>query len=223
MDFLITIGVIVVLVVIIAVIAAVISTIAQKSRTKKVNEFLNSTGFHIDKIKFYGKNYYAIDNDHMRVFIKNEKVSKVVSSDDIVNVVLAEGPHKMIKKSTGKAVAGGLMFGVIGYAVGSAMEKETSEACTSLNVDITINDPDPNISMRLITSETVIDGTVYKTALDFGNDVVSSLMAVKKTPVYTTQLEQPKEEVGFCMYCGWKLPNVHAQFCNQCGARLLGA
>jgi hypothetical protein len=175
MDVLIIVGAFVVII----VIPCIITVAGQKLKVKNVKKYLAEEGFHIDKMNYSERNFFAIDIVNKRVFIKNKKTSKLLNNADIIDAVLTEGEHSN-KKSSNKALAGGMMFGVAGAVIGSAMENRTNEVCSVMDVTITVNDvSEPNITMSLIKAETNINGIGYKTALEFGKDVVSSLLAAK--------------------------------------------
>jgi len=167
-----------------AIVGGILKFKAEKNNAQQIETALKAAGFNVDKIIYHEKNIFAVDDTRKRIFVKAKTTplqGRAFNYSDIIDYELVEDGHALMKGGAGKAVVGAALFGVAGAVVGSSMKK-TKNVCTSMEVRISVSDViNSNITLNLISSgENEKSGIIYKSALEFGKEVVSTLAAAQK-------------------------------------------
>jgi hypothetical protein len=102
-----------------------------------------------------------IDEEKKKWAIKNNYNTdvKIYNYSDLVDVEVYEDGTNIAKTSSiGKAVVGGLLFGVAGALIGGSMGHKAKNECTSLYLRVVVNDlQTPYISVQFISTRTKRD------------------------------------------------------------------
>ena len=129
--------------------------------------------------------YIKFDENNRKWFVPDGffggvKNPIIYSFDDILDFELIEDGNSITKGGTGRAIAGGLLFGGIGAIVGGATAKrKTKSTCTRLQIKITLNNiSNPMVYVNLITTETKTDSLIYKTAYGSAQNIMSVLQII---------------------------------------------
>lgn len=104
----------------------------------------------------------------------------IYSFDDIIAFELLEDGNSITKGGTGRAIAGGLLFGGVGAIVGgSTGKRKTKSTCIKLQIKITVNSMSmPAVYINLIAGETKTDGFIYKAAYSSAQNILSVLQVI---------------------------------------------
>lgn len=144
------------------------------------------------------------------------KNSIVHSFDDVVEVEILEDGDSITKgNGLGRAVVGGLVFGVAGALIGGVTgSKKTKSLVNSLRVKVTLNNIiNPVKYIDLISTKTKSDSFAYKSANNIAQEILSLLTIVK------SDTQKNNNSSSFCTSCG--TPIMEAQsFCGKCGTRV---
>lgn len=129
--------------------------------------------------------YIKFDENNRKWFVPDGtfggvKNPVIYSFDDIIAFELLEDGNSITKGGTGRAIAGGLLFGGVGAIVGgSAGKRKTKSTCTKLQIKITVNSMStPAVYINLIAGETKTDGFIYKTAYSSAQNILSVLQVI---------------------------------------------
>lgn len=130
-------------------------------------------------------NYFAIDENAQLWAIGKGPFPSIKNATphsykDIIDFELIEDGSSMIKGGVGRALVGGMLFGGIGAIVGSAAgKKKVKQTCTNLVVKITVNNiATPVEYIRLISSTTSKNSTIYRTAYQDAQEIISLLQVI---------------------------------------------
>lgn len=151
--------------------------IEKKTQSRKdLDRFIVTQDFGT-YIKFDERNKKWCIPDTLTGKLKNPII---YSFDEIIGFELLEDGDSITKGGTGRAVAGGLLFGVGGAIVGGATGKrKTKSTCTRLQIKITINNiSNPNVFVNLITVETKKASMLYKSAYTSAQNIMSVLQVI---------------------------------------------
>lgn len=100
---------------------------------------------------------------------------------DVIGFELLENGTSVTKGGLGATVAGGMLFGAIGALAGSNIgSKKTKQACTSLQVKVTLNDMEtPSFFIDIIEGRKVKNTSVaYKNAMKTAQNIISILQII---------------------------------------------
>ncbi len=91
------------------------------------------------------------ENNKLFMFQAGKKCTKIYRYCDIINYEVYENGYSKVRGTAGKALIGGLFFGLSGLIVGSSTGKQVKEKCTQLQLIIRVNDPEsPQIVVTYI-------------------------------------------------------------------------
>ena len=155
--------------------------------TKEVGEFL--------KINEKEKTWY--------VGAGAEKKRRVVRKfDDIADYELIDDGETVISGGFGKAVAGGVLFGVAGAMIGGATaKKKQTPVCTDLKIKITLKDiNDPVVYIPFVTGQMKRSGTIFKMLMNNAQECLSLLQIMCDTsasqePVQSAPVASAADEI----------------------------
>ncbi len=129
--------------------------------------------------------YIKFDENNRKWFVPDGtfggvKNPIIYSFDDIIAFELLEDGNSITKGGTGRAIAGGLLFGGVGAITGGITGKrKTKSTCTRLQIKITVNNMNtPAVYINLIAGETKTDGFVYKTAYNTAQNILAVLQVI---------------------------------------------
>lgn len=132
------------------------------------------------------ENYFYIDENTKQWGIPQTSILgkikdiKIYKYTDIINFELLEDGNSITKGGTGRAIAGGLLFGNTGAIVGGVTGNRKSKlTCSKLQIKITLNDlSNPAVYINFIETEFKKDGIVYKEAYNSAQKVLSLLQII---------------------------------------------
>lgn len=158
-----------------------------KKHTKKIDKIL------LEKYKFNITksvgDYIYLDEKNQRWAIPNVsfwgnlKSIRIHKYSDIVNFELLEDGNSIITGGTGKALAGGLLFGRVGAIVGgTTANKAVQSVCSNFRVKITLNNLKiPVEYITLIKTMNVQKNTgLYKSYFKIAQEIISILEVICK-------------------------------------------
>ena len=133
--------------------------------TKKVGSY-----FYIDEVN----KQWVIPKGAISGRIKN---ATIYNYSDIISFELLEDGSSVATGGTGKALAGGILFGGVGALVGGVTgKKKIKNTCSLLQIKITVDNSDKAVEyINLINVETKKDGIVYKSAYSMAQEILSIL------------------------------------------------
>ena len=132
---------------------------------------------------------FSIDENSRQFCIKDD----VFPFDRLVNYDLLEDGTSITQKGgTGRAVAGGLLFGDVGAIIGaSTAKRKHAEYCMSLRIKITVkNARQLYYYLDFIRSRTNKNSQTYKTAFDCAQECLSALDIITASNEETAPPEQ---------------------------------
>lgn len=144
------------------------------------------------------------------------KNSIVHSFEDVLEVEILEDGDSITKSNgVGRAVVGGLVFGVAGALIGGVTgKKKTKTLVNSLKVKVTLNDIiNPVKYIDLIVTKTKSDSFSYKSANSTAQEILSLLTIVK------SDTQRNNNTGSFCTSCGTQVIE-NQSFCGKCGTRV---
>ncbi|MEG1641727.1 MAG: SHOCT domain-containing protein [Synergistaceae bacterium] len=99
---------------------------------------------------------------------------------DLIEYQIFENGNTLIKGTTGDAVVGGLLFGVVGAIAGASSSKEIKDTCDEMTLYITVNDLQKSqIKIELITTETKRGSCFYSGGVSKAKEFASVLSIIK--------------------------------------------
>lgn len=125
----------------------------------------------------FSKNKILVNNDDKTISfdIGNFK-TKEYKFDEIIRYELAENGESVVKGTAGKALVGGLFFGLGGAIVGSSMSRKVNNRCQQLNIMIYLNDMNrPYINVPILTVETDKSSSLYKNSVLLAQEICGVL------------------------------------------------
>jgi hypothetical protein len=135
-----------------------------------------------DKIDDFELTHVAYMSNIKTVYIKSPETPEglKLNFSDILDFEIIENGRVISTSASGAAIAGGLLFGVVGAVVGSTMHDEYG-MCGLLQIRIVINNiSHPNLLLTLIAPPGVPnDCQLYYEATGFAKEVVAALTVIK--------------------------------------------
>lgn len=124
--------------------------------------------------------FLEIDDKNKIIRIKNGISTVTKSYSDILDFELQEDNESVIKGGTGRALAGGLLFGGVGAIVGSATgNRKTNSIAQKMTLVIRLNDMNtPMIQIPLIKSPTKRNSTLYSLNRKIAEEAISVLNVI---------------------------------------------
>jgi len=181
-------------VVVMGVLGGILSVVMQSRSNKRFEESVENQGFRVTKKYSYSNGVLLIDENNKKWAVNNTLFkSKIYDFKDLLDVEIFEDGVNIGKTSSlGKAVVGGLLFGVAGAVIGGSMGKRKNE-CTSLGIRIIVNDlNNPFIQLNFINTKTKIGSFAYKTALQSANQIASALTVIQYSSSITNKSDNDK-------------------------------
>lgn len=125
----------------------------------------------------FSKNKILINNDQKTIsFDINNFKTKEYKFDEIIKYELSENGNSVVKGSAGKALVGGLFFGLGGAIIGSSMSRKVNNKCSQLSIIVFLNDQNrPYITIPIITIETDKSNLEYKNAVSLAQEICGIL------------------------------------------------
>ena len=121
----------------------------------------------------------------------------IYSFDDIIGYELLEDGDSIIKSGAGKALAGGLVFGLGGAIVGAAGKRKTKSTCTRLQIKIVLNDiSTPNVFINLITTETKKQSIMYQSSYKTAQNILSVLQIISESNISQQEVVQQQNSTN---------------------------
>ncbi len=137
-----------------------------------------------EKVKFKATKrvgqYFEVDDVHKQFRLPSSKNRKAIYSyDDIIDFALDEDGNTVTSGSLGRAVAGGLLFGGIGAAIGGMSGKQ-KQTCSKLYINIKVkNMSNPVLYIKLIDFEIKRTSSIYKAAAESAQEIIAILQLIK--------------------------------------------
>lgn len=149
-------------------------TIARNRNIEDFKKILSEKKFEIDKESTYEEfSFFVDDKSHKWCFYNSDtNFATIYNYSDIIDYKIKEDNNSIVKGRMGSAVVGGLLFGGIGAIAGSAGSREIKTTCSSLSINIVVNDiKEPNLNLILISSETKKNSSIYQKAITFAENI----------------------------------------------------
>ena len=127
--------------------------------------------------------YLKIDDEHKKVMFISDRANRIVNYSDIMSFEIIEDGETITKGGTGRALAGGILFGTTGAIVGGVTAPRTSNTiCNNLSLIVRINDLDnPTIVVDLISYPIEKNRDVYRILMESLQKAVSVLSIITKS------------------------------------------
>ena len=152
---------------------------AEQKEEKEIEQTLaNQENFKNEKLVRFERFLFSIDNTNKKLFVRSTS-DYLLNFADIVSYELIEDGQSLT--SGGNALAGGLLFGVAGAVVGSAMKGSQKNICMNMQLRITINDVmNPTIVYQLISPPggAIKNGKYYTRAFEFAKEIIATLSVI---------------------------------------------
>lgn len=108
---------------------------------------------------------------------------------------VSENGNTVVSSNAGAALGAGLLFGTVGAVAASAGSREIQKSCTSLAIELTLNDPETaRRTLPVIRSETPCDSYEYQHAIDLVKNITAELAYIKANAEKPKQPQPPKIE-----------------------------
>lgn len=147
-------------------IGVTIAFVSKKTKLAKAQfDFkLKRAGFVADKEIEINKFRFLADRKSKRfIVVQKNEFGKIYDFANVLSYEIKEDGESVVKGSAGRALIGGLFFGVTGAIIGSSGKRKISNYCTDLRLFIRLNDfEDPLIDMQVINFQTAKSGTIYQ-------------------------------------------------------------
>lgn len=102
---------------------------------------------------------------------------------DLLNFEVTENGNSVMQGKAGGTIIGALTFGIVGAMIGSAGKRNIKETCSSLQVNLMVNDlQHPNVTFKFIKGEVKKDSYLYKSTAKKVSELVSILTYMQKQP-----------------------------------------
>lgn len=124
----------------------------------------------------------AIDQEHKiwLLISGNRRETFSYRFSDLIEYKVCQDGKTLISGNSGDAFLGGLVFGTIGAIAGASGAKETTQNCTDLYIDITVNDVQhPHQKLSFITDAISRESIEYKYKTEFAKEIASLLAFIK--------------------------------------------
>ncbi len=133
---------------------------------------------------------FSIDENSRQFCVQKD----ILPFESLVNCELLEDGTSIIQKGgTGRAIAGGLLFGGAGAIVGaSTAKRKQSEYCTSLRIKITVKNARQLYYIDFISSRTKKSSSTYKSAYECAQECLSALEIIAAENAEIASYEQAK-------------------------------
>ena len=163
-------------------IAAIVSMKNTDKSNKQFKTALLETGFTVEKEIVIGDSILFVDNTNKKWAVKEGRNSpvQILNFTDLIEFEIYEDGNSIANGRAGSALAGGLLFGVVGAVVGASRSKKVENTCSSLQLRVTVNDF--NRSERVLTfikTETKKDSFIYKNILGACKTMASTLSYIQ--------------------------------------------
>ena len=162
----------------------------QKQQNQQDEEYLQDSGFNIDKKIDNLNNEISIfiDDKNKKWCIYNTKSMQKIIYDyeEFVSFELKQDNKSVVSGRAGSTIVGGLLFGGLGALAGASRKRNITEtSCKSMTLYIVVNDmSNPNIEIPLIEREISKDSSKYEKIVNKVNELVA---------VFKVILEQNKK------------------------------
>lgn len=125
----------------------------------------------------FSKNKIIIDNNEKYVQFELSGVkTRKYKFEEILKYEVIENGDSVVKGTAGKALVGGLFFGLGGALIGSASSKKINNKCNDLSINIYLNDiSTPNIILPIIKSEILKNSAYYTESVSLAKSVCGLL------------------------------------------------
>lgn len=169
------------------ILGAVLNIHGEAKRKDKLNSLsskLEQEGFTVSKKLFNPNNTVAlfIDDVNNKWAIAQSIPLKydIYDYKDLIEYELIEDGSSIIKGRVGSAIVGGALFGAAGAIIGSARGRSTKPTCTSMSINITVDNLNaPHRVIPIISSEVKKSSVIYTSALNTANEIISTLALIK--------------------------------------------
>lgn len=125
----------------------------------------------------FAKNKIFVNNEEQTISFEISKVkSRAYKFEDILRYEVNENGSNVVKGTAGKALVGGLFFGLGGAIVGSSMSKKVEDKCEELSVSIYLNDiSNSHIFIPILSAEVLKTSLTYSNAVSLAKEVCGIL------------------------------------------------
>lgn len=155
----------------------------QKKAKNEIEEKIKAEGFIISKKIQTSNSRLYVDDVNKKWFVQDNRYNsnpKFMKFSDLLEFEIYEDGNSIAKGKTGRALVGGVLFGVVGAVAGSAGKKEIKNTCSALQVRIRVNDLQcPEITMPIIMSETKKDTPYYRLSLEQAKQIAATLAYIQ--------------------------------------------
>ena len=140
-----------------------------------------------------------VDNKEKNIQFVIQKIkTRKFDFGEILKYEVNENGDSVVKGTAGKALVGGLFFGIGGAFLGSQTSRKIKSKCSDLRVFIYLNDIDfPSIEIPIITSETSKNTEYYTSRVSLAKEICALLeFAINQKDLATyKESEEENEEV----------------------------
>lgn len=154
----------------------------------KIGKTINGPGFiwsfSVDKT-----------SDRFMLCYAGNSVPVIYRFSELIAWDVSENGNTVVSSNAGAALGAGLLFGTVGAVAASAGSREIQKSCTSLAIELTLNDPETaRRTLPVIRSETPCDSYEYQHAIDLVKNITAELAYIKANAEKPKQPQPPKIE-----------------------------
>ena len=125
----------------------------------------------------FSKNKIFINNENRTIsFTISNLKSREYKFADLLRYEITEDGDSVVKGTAGRALVGGMFFGLGGAIIGSSMSRKVKNKCSQLNVIIYLNDVNnPTINIPVLNVETNKNSDIYRNAISLAQEICGTL------------------------------------------------
>lgn len=154
----------------------------------KIGKTINGPGFSWS---------FSVDktSDRFMLCYAGNSAPVIYRFSELIAWDVSENGNTVVSSNAGAALGAGLLFGTVGAVAASAGSREIQKSCTSLAIELTLNDPETaRRTLPVIRSETPCDSYEYQHAIDLVKNITAELAYIKANAEKPKQPQPPKIE-----------------------------
>ena len=157
---------------------------------------------------------FSVDktSDRFMLCYAGNSVPVIYRFSELIAWDVSENGNTVVSSNAGAALGAGLLFGTVGAVAASAGSREIQKSCTSLAIELTLNDPETaRRTLPVIRSETPCDSYEYQHAIDLVKNITAELAYIKANAEKPKQPEPQPPKIESPQPSESSEPDIYAQ------------